>query len=120
MELSVQGRTYLVTGGGSGIGKGVAEALAGAGGNVLLVGRGTDRLAKAVADVASQSARGEDGRAGSQTSIAQAASAAYMDAFPGGEAIGFIQFTLHASSADYAVYDANTGAIVDSGTVACH
>jgi 7-alpha-hydroxysteroid dehydrogenase len=60
VELSVQGRTYLVTGGGSGIGKGVAEALAGAGGNVLLVGRGTDRLAKAVADVASQSARGEE------------------------------------------------------------
>ena len=63
---------------------------------------------------------GEDGRAGSQTSIAQAASAVYMDAFPSGEAIGVIQFTLHPTSADYAVYDANNGSIVDSGTVTCH
>ena len=63
---------------------------------------------------------GQDGRAGSKTSIAQAASAVYMDAFPGGEAIGFIQFTLHASSADYAVYDANDGSVIDSGTVTCH
>jgi hypothetical protein len=63
---------------------------------------------------------GQDGRAGSKTSIAQAASAVYMDAFPGGEAIGFIQFTLHASSADYAVYDGNDGSIIDSGTVNCH
>ena len=63
---------------------------------------------------------GEDGRAGSQTSIAQAASAVYMDAFPGGEAIGVIQFTLHATSADYVLYDGNTGAALDSGTVTCH
>ena len=63
---------------------------------------------------------GQDGRAGSKTSVAQAASAVYMDAFPGGEAIGFIQFTLHATSADYALYDGNTGAIIDSGTVNCH
>jgi hypothetical protein len=63
---------------------------------------------------------GEDGRAGSKTSVAQAASAVYMDAFPGGEAIGVVQFTLHPSSADYTVYDANTGGVVDSGTVNCH
>jgi hypothetical protein len=43
-----------------------------------------------------------------------------MDAFPSGEAIGVIQFTLHPTSADYAVYDANNGSIVDSGTVTCH
>jgi hypothetical protein len=63
---------------------------------------------------------GQDGRAGSKTSIAQAASAVYMDAFPSGEAIGVIQFTLHPNSADYALYDGNTGAILDQGTVACH
>ncbi len=63
---------------------------------------------------------GQDGRSGSQTSVAQAASAVYMDAFPGGEAIGVIQFTLHPNSADYAVYNANTGGIVDQGTVTCH
>jgi hypothetical protein len=63
---------------------------------------------------------GQDGRAGSKTSIAQAASAIFMDAFPGGEAIGTIMFTLHSNSADYKVYDANDGSIVDSGTVTCH
>ncbi len=64
----------------------------------------------------------EDNRLGSQTSIAQAASAVYLDSFPGGSghAIGVIQFTLHATSADYALYDANNGAILDSGTVTCH
>lgn len=65
---------------------------------------------------------GQAGRSGSQNSIAQAASAIYLESFPGGngDAIGVIQFTLHASSADYALYDANNGAIIDSGTVVCH
>jgi hypothetical protein len=63
---------------------------------------------------------GQDGRSGSKLSIAQAASAKYLDVFPGGEAIGTIQFTLHANSADYATYDANTGAVLDQGTVNCH
>ena len=65
---------------------------------------------------------GQDGRSGSQTSAAQAASAIYLDAFPGGagHAIGAIQFTLHAGSADYKLYDANNGAVLDQGTVICH
>jgi hypothetical protein len=63
---------------------------------------------------------GQDGRAGSQTSIAQSASAKYLDVFPGGHAIGTIMFTLHAASADFAAYDANTGAIIDQGTIPCH
>lgn len=65
---------------------------------------------------------GQDNRTGSQESIAQAASAVYLDTFPPGSdhAIGVIQFTLHASSADYALYDANDGSILDEGTVACH
>jgi hypothetical protein len=64
----------------------------------------------------------EDNRTGSQTSIAQAASAVYLDTFPPGtgHAIGVIQFTLHATSADYKLYDANNGAVLDSGTVVCH
>ncbi len=49
MQLSFENRTYLVTGGGSGIGKGAAVALAGVGANVMLLGRNADRLA-AVAD----------------------------------------------------------------------
>jgi hypothetical protein len=40
--------------------------------------------------------------------------------FPGGNVIGFIQFTLHTNSADYVVYNANNGGVVDSGTVNCH
>jgi hypothetical protein len=65
---------------------------------------------------------GQDGRSGSQTSVAQAASAIYLDSFPGGtgHAIGAIQFTLHATSADYKLYDANNGAVLDQGTVVCH
>jgi hypothetical protein len=65
---------------------------------------------------------GQDNRAGSQESIAQAASAVYLDTFPpgNGHAIGVIQFTLHATSADYSLYDANDGSILDQGTVACH
>jgi hypothetical protein len=64
----------------------------------------------------------EDGRSGSQTSAAQAASAVYLDTFPpnNGHAIGVIMFTLHANSADYQLYDANNGAVLDSGTVQCH
>ncbi len=63
---------------------------------------------------------GEDNRTGSQTSKAQAASAVYFDAFPGGSPIGTLQLTLHATSADYALYDAYNGAILDQGTVNCH
>ncbi len=47
MELSFTDRTYLVTGGGSGIGKGVAAELARSGANVMIVGRTADRLGTA-------------------------------------------------------------------------
>src|SRR5262245_9311824 len=45
VQLSLADRTVLVTGGGSGIGKGVAAAVVAAGGNAMLVGRNADRLA---------------------------------------------------------------------------
>jgi NAD(P)-dependent dehydrogenase (short-subunit alcohol dehydrogenase family) len=47
VQVSLTDRTVLVTGGGSGIGKGVAAAVVAAGGNAMLVGRNADRLAGA-------------------------------------------------------------------------
>jgi len=51
LQLSFENRTYLVTGGGSGIGKGVAAGLVAAGASVMIVGRNSDRLAAAVNDI---------------------------------------------------------------------
>lgn len=51
MQLSLTDRNYLVTGGGSGIGKGVAAALVNAGARAMIVGRNPDRLAAAVNDI---------------------------------------------------------------------
>lgn len=51
MQLSFKDRTYLVTGGGSGIGKGVAAALVASGANVMLMGRSADRLAAAADEI---------------------------------------------------------------------
>jgi NAD(P)-dependent dehydrogenase (short-subunit alcohol dehydrogenase family) len=51
MQLSFEDRTYLVTGGGSGIGKGVAAGLVAAGASVMIVGRNADRLAETVKEL---------------------------------------------------------------------
>lgn len=51
MQLSLSERTVLVTGGGSGIGKGVAAAVVASGGNAMLVGRNADRLAAAAEEI---------------------------------------------------------------------
>ncbi len=58
MQLSFDNRTYLVTGGGSGIGKGVAAGLVAAGASVMIVGRNPDRLASAVEDIEALEAHG--------------------------------------------------------------
>lgn len=58
MQLSFTERTYLVTGGGSGIGMGVAAGLARSGADVMIVGRNADRLASAAARLET----GSDGR----------------------------------------------------------
>lgn len=57
MQLEFTGRTYLVTGGGSGIGKGVAAGLVRAGADVVVVGRNAERLS-GVADELSQAGPG--------------------------------------------------------------
>src|SRR5436853_2030568 len=51
VQLSFENRTYLVTGGGSGIGKGVASGLVASGASVMIVGRNPDRLEAAVKDI---------------------------------------------------------------------
>ena len=58
MQLSFDNRTYLVTGGGSGIGKGVAAGLVAAGASVMIIGRNADRLAAAVKDIEARGDRG--------------------------------------------------------------
>ncbi len=58
MDISLTDRNYLVTGAGSGIGAGVAEAIAAAGGNVILLGRNAEKLAAAAEGVAAVSPRG--------------------------------------------------------------
>lgn len=55
MQLSLTDRTYFVTGGGSGIGKGVAAALVAAGGRVMIIGRNADRLAAAITAIEANS-----------------------------------------------------------------
>lgn len=54
MQLSFTDRTYLVTGGGSGIGKGVAGGLARAGARVVIVGRNAERLNAAAGEIVAQ------------------------------------------------------------------
>jgi 7-alpha-hydroxysteroid dehydrogenase len=58
MQLSFEDRTYFVTGGGSGIGKGVAAGLVAAGAAVMIVGRNPDRLAAAVQEIEAVKADG--------------------------------------------------------------
>lgn len=58
MQLSIADRTYLVTGGGSGIGKGVTAELVDAGANVMIVGRNSDKLAAATKEIEARNAPG--------------------------------------------------------------
>jgi NAD(P)-dependent dehydrogenase (short-subunit alcohol dehydrogenase family) len=58
VQLSLADRTVLVTGGGSGIGKGTAAAVVAAGGNAMLVGRNADKLAAAADEIKAQGGSG--------------------------------------------------------------
>jgi NAD(P)-dependent dehydrogenase (short-subunit alcohol dehydrogenase family) len=59
VQLSLADRTILVTGGGSGIGKGVAAAVVAAGGNAMLVGRNADKLSAAADEIRAQGGAGQ-------------------------------------------------------------
>jgi NAD(P)-dependent dehydrogenase (short-subunit alcohol dehydrogenase family) len=51
LDFSLDGKTVVVTGASSGIGAGVAEAMAQAGGRVVAVGRDADRLQRVVSSI---------------------------------------------------------------------
>ena len=55
MELRLDGKTALVTGGSAGIGKGIAKAFADAGGNVMITSRKADKCEAALADIGGES-----------------------------------------------------------------
>lgn len=62
---------------------------------------------------------GEDGRKFYKPSVAQQSLAVFKDNFFGKEAIGTLMFKLHKDYTDFAVYDANSGSVVDSGSIKC-
>ncbi|WP_458319203.1 SDR family oxidoreductase [Mycolicibacterium brisbanense] len=79
MQLSLADRTYLVTGGGSGIGKGAATAIVASGGNAVLVGRNADKLSAAADEIAAQgpgSVRYEPADVTSEDEVSRAVDAA--------------------------------------------
>jgi NAD(P)-dependent dehydrogenase (short-subunit alcohol dehydrogenase family) len=59
VQLSLADRTYIVTGGGSGIGKGVAAAIVASGGNAMVVGRNAERLASVTDELNSKAGDGD-------------------------------------------------------------
>lgn len=58
MQLTLNGRAALITGGSKGLGLAIAKAYAGAGGHVALVARGAETLGKAEAEVKAVAAPG--------------------------------------------------------------
>jgi 7-alpha-hydroxysteroid dehydrogenase len=76
MQISLADRTYLVTGGGSGIGKGVAAAIVAGGGNAMLVGRNPDRLAAAAKEIGTDAVRYEPADVTNEDEISRAVDAA--------------------------------------------
>ncbi len=56
MELGIEGRVALVLGASAGIGRGIAEALAGEGAKVALAARSADRLERVAAEIEGETA----------------------------------------------------------------
>lgn len=78
--FSLRGRVAIVTGGSSGIGRGIATALARAGAATVIVARGEDRIAQSVTEIseAGGTAAGVVGDLGSRAGIRALAEAAVV------------------------------------------
>jgi len=78
MDLKLAGKTALVLGGSKGLGRGVADALAGEGVAVAIVSRGKEAVDKAVAEITARGGRaiGFTGDTSDWTSIERAAKGA--------------------------------------------
>lgn len=76
--FSLEGRTAVVTGGSSGIGRGIATALTRAGASVVIVARGRDRIDETIAELVDTGCRaaGVVGDLGTREGIRAAAEAA--------------------------------------------
>ena len=55
MDLRLDGKTALVTGGSAGIGKGIAKAFADAGAQVMITSRKADKCEAALVDIGGDS-----------------------------------------------------------------
>ena len=73
-EKTFEGRVGIVTGGGTGIGLGIARELARLGATVILASRSEEHLAPAVEQI-----RSETGRAGAANSVPSARSGGVID-----------------------------------------
>jgi len=80
MQLSVQGRAALITGGSKGLGLAMGRAFAGAGGKVALVARGADALARAETALQAASPRTEVASIAADISTAEGCERAFREA----------------------------------------
>lgn len=59
MQVDLSGKTVLITGGGSGIGYGIAKAFAKTGANLVLTGRTLSKLEKAKKELEESEMKGQ-------------------------------------------------------------
>lgn len=80
MQLSVEGRAALITGGSKGLGLAMGLAFAGAGGKVALVARGAEALAKAEAELRAAAPGAETVAIAADISTAEGCERAFREA----------------------------------------
>jgi 3-oxoacyl-[acyl-carrier protein] reductase len=80
MQLSVEGRAALITGGSKGLGLAMGRAFAGAGGKVALVARGAEALARAEAELQAAAPGAEVASIAADISTAEGCERAFREA----------------------------------------